>query len=140
MEGIKITKRCKGRSIKKESFDCKFYTVKAGQDKNGKQRIAYVIATFNNAHTKITTTDYVGICILPDFSRIYFETETKANGFKLSRSSTSLESTRFIRFSTDCAPDLMKYLGEYNLEFDEKEKLHYIKLIEKTKENENDSV
>ncbi len=131
MDGIKITKNRKGGSMERENFDCRLYVNKAGKCKNGEQRLSYVVATFNNAHTKITTTGYVGICILPDYSRMYFETETKANGFKLSMNSTSPESNRFMKFGVDCAPDLMKYLGEYNFEFDEKEKLHYISLVEK---------
>ena len=130
MERIRFTKKSKGRVAVEIKCDFRLYINKAGKDKDGNQRYAYVGATYNNAHRKLTTTEYVGISITEDHERMYFETAVKADGFKLSRSSTSPESTRFFKFGTEYDPELKKYLGEYHLEFDEKEKLYYINLTE----------
>ena len=130
---IKITKRSKGRSTAPNGYDLRLYINKAGKDANGNQRMSYVISTFDNAHVRITTTEFVGIGIADDYSRMYFETETKANGFKLSYNQTSPETTRFLKFGTECAPELAKFVGYYNLEFDEKEKLYFIRLREQAK-------
>lgn len=130
MERIRFTKKSKGRVAVANKRDFRLYINKSGKDKDGNQRYAYVGATYNNAHRKLTTTEYVGISITEDHERMYFETAVKADGFKLSRSSTSPESTRFFKFGTEYDPELKKYLGEYDLKFDEKEKLYYISLTE----------
>ena len=129
MERIKFTKKSKDRVIT-NNCDFKLYVNKSGKDKDGNQRYSFVGATYNNSHIKLTTTEYVGISVTEDHERMYFETAVKTDGFKLSRNSTSPESTRFFKFGVEYDPELEKYVGKYNLEFDEKEKLYFISLTE----------
>lgn len=130
MERIRFTKKSKGRCIPDNKYDFKLYINKSGKDKDGNQRYAFVGATYNDAHRKLTTTEFVGVSVTEDHERMYFETAVKTDGFKLSRSSTSPESTRFFKFGIEYDPELKRYIGKYNLEFDEKEKLYYISLTE----------
>lgn len=93
-----------------------------GADKDGTPIWRVVISFTPDAVHKITATEYMGAEIDRDLGRLYFVSEDKADGFKI----TNNANRKRIAFRTDVPQMWEMYKGSYYLLKDAAERLYYI--------------
>lgn len=105
--------------------------VKLSLNKNGEDRMAIVVAFYNENHKKISTTDYAIPSIDEELGRLYFETGSQTDGFKLTNADKG--ATRRITFIIKDKETWESRTGQYNLLYDTNERLYYIDFANKFK-------
>ena len=96
-------------------------------NKNGANKIQTAFRFRNNSFLRFTKNEYVVFATTD--TRIYFKEGTSKTGFKLTCKSVDGKSAMF-----KTAEDLKKFIGDYDLLWDSKEKLNYIDLTKKIEE------
>ncbi len=98
--------------------DCISVTLHVFAD--GKTNISF----FGGAHKKITAHDYIMFGVDLEQSRIYFQSGTPVNGYKINL----LGNVAYIRSKNQFTEKLKPAVGVYDLLFDDEQKLYYIQL------------
>ncbi len=79
---------------------------------------------FGNAHKKITAHDYLMCGVDFEQNRIYFQSGTPVNGYKIKLQG----SVAHIKIKNQLSEKLKPAVGVYDLLFDDDQKLYYIQL------------
>lgn len=95
--------------------------------KNGSNKIQYSFRFRNNSFLRFTKTDFMEFAATG--TRIYFRESNEKNGFKLSTPSNDGKNK-----TVKTVVNLDKFIGDYELLWDSKERLNYIDLNKKITE------
>lgn len=83
-----------------------------------------------NSVKKITSGDHVLFGIDSEQHRVYFQAGTSVNGYKL-QYSRSVNGGSYVKSKNKYLAEFKKYVGVYDLLYDEEQKLYYVQLAAK---------
>ena len=120
----KITKALKGRATTNRK-EVALRINRSGLSAKGLPRYVLAVRFTDESYKKASRTEYVGVEIDDELSRMYFVSSDNIEGYKLSASGKS-SKYKSISFSIDNVDEWSDKVGDYDLLKDNNEQLYYI--------------
>lgn len=86
----------------------------------------YAGLTFRNESYELFANDAEYFVIAFDGNRMYFKGSDKHHGLLLAKNSQTTDKTRYAKMQNTFAKKMLPWVGDYELEYDDEEKLYYI--------------
>lgn len=121
-----ITKGKKGRKASgSTSKEVLLSVIKSGLSASGKQRWTVSIRFRDGSYKKASSSEYVSFGYDPEINRLYFNTASKVDGYKLCGDNSE---NKYTAFAYSNANEWRQYEGEYDLVKDKQTGTYYIDL------------
>lgn len=120
----KITKALKGRATTNRK-EVALRINRSGLSAKGLPRYVLAVRFTDESYKKASRTEYVGVEIDDELSRMYFVSSNNIEGYKLSASGKT-SKYKSISFSIDDLDEWSDKVGDYDLLKDNNEQLYYI--------------
>ena len=125
----KITKALKGRATTNRK-EVALRINRSGLSAKGLPRYVLAVRFTDESYKKASRTEYVGVEIDDELSRMYFVSSDNIEGYKLSASGKS-SKYKSISFSIDSVDEWSDKVGDYDLLKDNNEQLYYIEFAKR---------
>lgn len=125
----KITKALKGRATTNRK-EVALRINRSGLSAKGLPRYVLAVRFTDESYKKASRTEYVGVEIDDELSRMYFVSSDNIEGYKLSASGKS-SKYKSISFSIDNVDEWSDKVGDYDLLKDNNEQLYYIEFAKR---------
>lgn len=120
----KITKALKGRATTNRK-EVALRINRSGLNAKGLPRYVLAVRFTDESYKKASRTEYVGVEIDDELSRMYFTSSNNIEGYKLSASGKT-SKYKSISFSIEDLDEWADKVGDYDLLKDNNEQLYYI--------------
>lgn len=120
----KITKALKGRATTNRK-EVALRINRSGLSAKGLPRYVLAVRFTDESYKKASRTEYVGVEIDDELSRMYFVSSNNIEGYKLSASGKT-SKYKSISFSIEDLDEWADKVGDYDLLKDNNEQLYYI--------------
>lgn len=120
----KITKALKGRATTNRK-EVALRINRSGLSAKGLPRYVLAVRFTDESYKKASRTEYVGVEIDDELSRMYFTSSNNIEGYKLSASGKT-SKYKSISFSIEDLDEWADKVGDYDLLKDNSEQLYYI--------------